>query len=178
VNSLAADNKIVSNDEVTSGQNLSTEPMEVNPTPEPSSLSNANNAELKKSSNEDIAMADNASCESCSTSVTPTGSSNMQMSSVLGGSSSMLVEEPLVGQDRDLTEDDLILLCELFYLPFEHGAQGAQLLQEFTWLKTNAPAYVKAKNSADCEMNSPEVIKLFIFYILINIFNIQGSGMG
>jgi protein O-GlcNAcase / histone acetyltransferase len=60
----------------------------------------------------------------------------------------MLVEEPL-SQERDLTEDDLILMCELFYLPFEHGAQGAQLLQEFMWLKANAPSVIRAKSNSD-----------------------------
>jgi protein O-GlcNAcase / histone acetyltransferase len=79
------------------------------------------------------------------------------MSSVLGGSSSMLVEETLVGQERDLTEEDLMLLCDLFYLPFEHGTQGMQLLQEFMWLKVNAPAVIRAKNSPDTEGNNPEV---------------------
>lgn len=34
--------------------------------------------------------------------------------------------------------DDLVLLCDLFYLPFEHGSQGVQILQEFYWLHTNA----------------------------------------
>jgi hypothetical protein len=48
--------------------------MEVNPFPDLSIL--ANTAELKKASNEDVAMA---SCDSYSTSVTPTGSSNMQV---------------------------------------------------------------------------------------------------
>ncbi|CAF0851880.1 unnamed protein product, partial [Didymodactylos carnosus] len=36
-----------------------------------------------------------------------------------------------------LTIDDLRLLVELFYLPYEHGQIGIQLLQEFHWLKTN-----------------------------------------
>jgi hypothetical protein len=40
---------------------------------------NSNSTELKKASNEDVAMADSASCESYSASVTPTGSSNMQV---------------------------------------------------------------------------------------------------
>jgi hypothetical protein len=51
--------------------------MEVNPFPDLAIL--ANTAELKKASNEDVAMADNASCESYSNSVTPTGSSYMQV---------------------------------------------------------------------------------------------------
>lgn len=37
-----------------------------------------------------------------------------------------------------LTTTDLELLCELFYLPFEHGARGIQLLQDFHWLKSHA----------------------------------------
>nr|XP_012148131.1 PREDICTED: protein O-GlcNAcase isoform X2 [Megachile rotundata] len=40
--------------------------------------------------------------------------------------------------DKRLTQEDLSLLCDLFYLPFEHGGQGIQLLQEFNWLKSNA----------------------------------------
>ncbi|CAB3372754.1 Hypothetical predicted protein [Cloeon dipterum] len=157
VNSLAADSKIASSDDGGSQTSQTTEPMEVNATPDSSLPASISSAELKKSSNEDVAMADNVSCDSCSTSVTPTGSSNMQMSSVLGGSSSMLVEETLTGQDRDLTEEDLILLCELFYLPFEHGSQGSQLLQEFAWLKMNAAAVIQAKSKSDGEISSPEV---------------------
>lgn len=68
----------------------------------------------------------------------------------------MLVEEPLISQDRELTEDDLILMCELFYLPFEHGAQGAQLLQEFMWLKANSPSLIRAKCNLDSDSSSPE----------------------
>lgn len=37
-----------------------------------------------------------------------------------------------------LTTSDLELLCELFYLPFEHGARGLHLLQDFHWLKSHA----------------------------------------
>ncbi|XP_023245639.1 protein O-GlcNAcase isoform X3 [Copidosoma floridanum] len=40
--------------------------------------------------------------------------------------------------DKKLTYEDLALLCDLFYLPFEHGGHGIQLLQEFNWLKSNA----------------------------------------
>ncbi|KAM8706923.1 hypothetical protein ACLKA7_011083 [Drosophila subpalustris] len=34
--------------------------------------------------------------------------------------------------------EDLSLLCDLFYLPFEHGSRGLKLLSEFQWLKVNA----------------------------------------
>ncbi|XP_058467226.1 protein O-GlcNAcase [Malaya genurostris] len=40
--------------------------------------------------------------------------------------------------DKDITASDIMLLCDLFYLPFEHGSKALQLLTEFYWLKTNA----------------------------------------
>ncbi|XP_058813212.1 protein O-GlcNAcase [Topomyia yanbarensis] len=40
--------------------------------------------------------------------------------------------------DKDITTNDIMLLCDLFYLPFEHGSRALQLLTEFYWLKTNA----------------------------------------
>lgn len=60
-------------------------------------------------------------------------------------------QEP-VDTDKQLTQEDLSLLCDLFYLPFEHGGQGIQLLQEFNWLKSNA--YVVMKKSKEEEPTS------------------------
>ncbi|XP_033207412.1 protein O-GlcNAcase isoform X2 [Belonocnema kinseyi] len=55
-----------------------------------------------------------------------------------------------------LTQEDLSLLCDLFYLPFEHGGQGIQLLQEFNWLKSNA--HIVIHKSKDEEPSSkPDV---------------------
>ncbi|XP_055523311.1 protein O-GlcNAcase [Wyeomyia smithii] len=45
--------------------------------------------------------------------------------------------------DKDITTADIILLCDLFYLPFEHGSKALQLLSEFYWLKTNASVLCK-----------------------------------
>ncbi|CAF1059131.1 unnamed protein product, partial [Didymodactylos carnosus] len=39
-----------------------------------------------------------------------------------------------------LTIDDLRLLVDLFYLPYEHGQIAIQLLQEFHWLKVDKPS--------------------------------------
>ncbi|KAH8268657.1 hypothetical protein KR026_011278 [Drosophila bipectinata] len=44
----------------------------------------------------------------------------------------------VVGFDSKITINDLGLLCDLFYLPFEHGSRGLKLLVEFNWLKANA----------------------------------------
>lgn len=75
--------------------------------------------------------------------------------------------------------EDLVLLCDLFYLPFEHGSQGLQLLQEFHWLKTNAQLVIISNRSNET-MSKPEVsitgtkypiIILYIFFIRMFIFN-------
>lgn len=57
-------------------------------------------------------------------------------------------QEPI---DKQLMHEDLSLLCDLFYLPFEHGDQGIQLLQEFNWLKSNAYIMKKSKEESASE---------------------------
>lgn len=64
--------------------------------------------------------------------------------------------------DKHLTHDDLSLLCDLFYLPFEHGGQGIQLLQEFNWLKSNAYVLVeKSKESSKTDVRRSFIIAFF-----------------
>ncbi|EDV94572.1 GH21911 [Drosophila grimshawi] len=46
-----------------------------------------------------------------------------------------------------ITLDDLNLLCDLFYLPFEHGSRGLKLLSEFQWLKVNANVLLQDHSS-------------------------------
>lgn len=64
-------------------------------------------------------------------------------------------------ENKDLQYEDLSLLCDLFYLPFEHGAQGLQILQEFNWLKSNAHlvalANLRKHTRATSGEDSPEV---------------------
>ncbi|XP_030562779.1 protein O-GlcNAcase [Drosophila novamexicana] len=43
-----------------------------------------------------------------------------------------------IASENKINLDDLSLLCDLFYLPFEHGSRGLKLLSEFQWLKVNA----------------------------------------
>lgn len=63
-------------------------------------------------------------------------------------------------------------MCDLFYLPFEHGPQSVQYLTEFNWLKSNAHLVshenlrkLKKDNAAE---SKPEVSVLSI-YILLTI---------
>lgn len=64
-------------------------------------------------------------------------------------------------QDESISEDDkfdpinyddILLLCDLFYLPFEHGKQGLSIMTEFHWLKVNAYLISGIKEGA----NSPK----------------------
>lgn len=56
----------------------------------------------------------------------------------------------------------MALLCDLFYLPFEHGGQGLQLLQEFNWLKSNAHLVIGASRVDKNISVKPEVLKIII----------------
>lgn len=58
-----------------------------------------------------------------------------------------------------ITYDDILLLCDLFYLPFEHGKQAIQLLNEFQYLKTNANVLSGSRKSASSD--EPEVQEWF-----------------
>jgi protein O-GlcNAcase/histone acetyltransferase len=49
--------------------------------------------------------------------------------------------------DNRLTIEDLSLLVDLFYLPFEHGTQGLLILNEFQWLRSNS--HVMQTNEKD-----------------------------
>ena len=35
-----------------------------------------------------------------------------------------------------------MVLCQLFFLPSDHGAVGLQLLEDFFWLKRNANSMI------------------------------------
>lgn len=51
-------------------------------------------------------------------------------------------------EDKDkLMAEDITLLVDLFHLPFEHGSQGLQILQDFNWLINNAHVMVASKTA-------------------------------
>ncbi|XP_058119400.1 protein O-GlcNAcase [Anopheles ziemanni] len=73
---------------------------------------------------------------------TSTCSGTMQVES---SDTSLEMAEDKNSQEKDITAADLMLLCDLFYLPFEHGSKALQLLAEFFWLRNNA--YVLSQRS-------------------------------
>nr|XP_033333106.1 protein O-GlcNAcase isoform X1 [Megalopta genalis] len=126
------------------------EPMDCNTTP------NNSPAHAAKIQAEDDVMIENAStCSEAS------GSMQVEVDSAspIVNGTQMIVEndsenhdttdntdqesQDSIDADKRLTSEDLSLLCDLFYLPFEHGGQGIQLLQEFNWLKSNAHVVMK-----------------------------------
>nr|CAD7257175.1 unnamed protein product [Timema shepardi] len=146
MNSLISETKVVCNDVVPP----TGEPMDCNSTP------NGSPAHATKSS-EDTPMSD-------SVTVSPVPSSvNMQVDSSC--SNTMIVESTNYSTidkcEKALTHEDLALLCDLFYLPFEHGGQGIQLLQEFNWLKSNAHLVTQANKKGKESPTEPEVTEWF-----------------
>ncbi|ETN66345.1 bifunctional protein NCOAT [Anopheles darlingi] len=76
---------------------------------------------------------------------TSTCSGTMQVES--SDTSLEMAEDNKNNPERDITDTDLMLLCDLFYLPFEHGSKALQLLTEFHWLRNNA--YVLCRRGVD-----------------------------
>lgn len=63
---------------------------------------------------------------------------------------------------KNITVDDLFLLCDLFYLPFEHGSRSLQIINEFYWLKSNASVLINSyKKGQDLSTAKPEVQEWF-----------------
>ncbi|CAG2107887.1 unnamed protein product, partial [Medioppia subpectinata] len=58
---------------------------------------------------------------------------------------------------NQLTVEDISLLVDLFYLPFEHGGQGLQFLNEFHWLKANGFLVSEYRRKRTTDPEGPEV---------------------
>ncbi|KAH8340572.1 hypothetical protein KR059_001267 [Drosophila kikkawai] len=56
-------------------------------------------------------------------------------------------DSTLITSESRITAEDLSLLCDLFYLPFEHGSRGLKLLSEFHWLKGNANVILQDRSA-------------------------------
>lgn len=59
-----------------------------------------------------------------------------------------------------ITQDDLSLICDLFYLPFEHGGKSLKILNEFYWLKMNTSLVSNNGGGMSHKNGKPEVFKL------------------
>lgn len=50
-----------------------------------------------------------------------------------------------------LTLEDLTLLSELFYLPYEHGPTAVTMLKELHWLRSNGDAATTGAVPSECQ---------------------------
>ncbi|KAF2365124.1 Beta-N-acetylglucosaminidase [Trinorchestia longiramus] len=64
-------------------------------------------------------------------------------------------------EDNQLTLDDLHLMADLFYLPFEHGKKGICLMTEFNWLKSNSHLVIVHNRNNPDGSRKPEVQEWF-----------------
>ncbi|KAL3268130.1 hypothetical protein HHI36_007257 [Cryptolaemus montrouzieri] len=117
------------------------EPMDCNFTP---NISPAHAGKSTGESNDDVVMSE-----------TSASSGSMQIET---NDTTMIIENS-EKKKSELCAEDLSLLCDLFYLPFEHGGHGLQLLQEFNWLKSNANI-VMAENQRT-NKDTPEMQEWF-----------------
>lgn len=65
-----------------------------------------------------------------------------------------------VHDKKTVTLEDVLLLVDFFYLPFEYGSQGVQFLNEFHWLKTNSYLISSARLN-NSQPESPEILEWF-----------------
>ena len=82
-------------------------------------------------------------------SVIPSTSSVMSSTTAVEPCSSKAQLVTPVSERCLLTEEDIILLVDLFYMPFEHGSTGIRLLTEFNWLKANCFTITEQKEGRE-----------------------------
>lgn len=61
--------------------------------------------------------------------------------------------------EQSVNFDNLSLLVDLFYLPFEHGLQGSELLLDIKWLKDNSDVFITEnlrEQCSDTQQQHPE----------------------
>ncbi|UXI20010.1 Exportin-7 [Sarcoptes scabiei] len=129
IQSDPSDERLSPNSTKDAGINL--EPMDCNPSPDQSLKINSLDVPMVETSKDDATSAKSID------------------------SDEMQTETPYEVDDEAkinmLTYEDIALLVDLFYLPFEHGAQGVQILQEFHWLKTNG--YIVSEYRRKCSID-------------------------
>lgn len=71
-------------------------------------------------------------------------------------STTMLCEADCEAAGAGLTEEEVELICDLFYLPWEHGPRATHILTEFYWLKTHAGVMLSEAARAGCPAEEAE----------------------
>lgn len=131
----------------------SAEPMECNHSPDPSpSLSNNTTADTNVDNTEEQMVVEQSKPDS-----PPSDAANIDVKTPSPK------EEPPVSEELQLTIDDLHLLADLFYLPFEHGKKGINLMTEFNWLKSNSQLVIEHNRNNPDGTRKPEVSYCYMY---------------
>ena len=147
MNSLVSHNVVVMERSVTETTDLKPEPMEVIPGAESLTCSSPGHTmELATTAPSTPAMAAEMSDTN-----PPTPASVMQTEpeteSVTSNGMTKAESTTMLCDPSDpgvMAVDELELLCDMFYLPWEHGPRAMQILSEFYWLKTHAGVMLAA----------------------------------
>jgi len=170
MNSLVSHNEVVLERPVSEGQDLKTagpEPMDTMPVSETSNCTSPLHAMESTTNPPTPAMP--ADMVEGNTNP-PTPASVMQVEPCLDGSGLSKAESTtMLCEPEDsyspLTVQELELICDLFYLPCEHGPKAIEILTEFYWLKTHAGVMLVDEDKVNStgveeeEVGRPEWVK-------------------
>jgi len=101
----------------------------------------------------------NTGAASSQADVSSDGTSNVPLSRTNVGMDGVLVAKSRRDEDHCdlLTVDDVLLICHLFYLPYEHGPRANLLLQTACWLLGHIPSAVSTLDSvSNCNSSSSD----------------------
>jgi len=170
MNSLVSHNEVVLERPVSEGQDLKTagpEPMDTMPVSETGNCTSPLHAMESTTNPPTPAMP--ADMVEGNTNP-PTPASVMQVEPCLDGSGLSKAESTtMLCEPEDsyspLTVQELELICDLFYLPCEHGPKAIEILTEFYWLKTHAGVMLVDEDKVNStgveeeEVGRPEWVK-------------------
>ena len=163
MNSLVSHNVVVmersvaENSEVKQSGGTGPEPMEVMPTSDLTYISPSHTMESTAST---VSVGNSPPTPDPNTNP-PTPASGMQVEQcpepsnglTKAESTTMLCEDS--SSNSVMTADDVELLCDMFYLPWEHGPRAVQFLNEFYWLKTHAGVML-VNNGQNCQVSADD----------------------
>lgn len=164
MNSLVSEHKVIvetSPEEADSASTVSqdasttsgVEPMDCNPSP---ATSPPHTDDTIMMENGEVPKADSSPEDSPAAPLDQEDAPSSSSSSSSSAPSKAPLSLPLDEDKEELTLEDLQLLAELFYLPYEHGRYGITIMNEFNWLKINSHLVIDKRRCPDPE-TKPEV---------------------
>ncbi|CAG2170294.1 unnamed protein product, partial [Oppiella nova] len=134
---------------ITKDVNQILEPMDCNPSP------NLSPKHVFDAQMDDSNLLKSETFESSTDLIHKNGANSVDSQEEMQTESSSEIDDE--SRCHQLTVEDIALLVDLFYLPFEHGGQGLQFLNEFHWLKANGFLVSEYRRKRTTDPEGPEV---------------------